>query len=239
MENVQHSIEIQDGKNYSERFTKVTCDLHEDVVCYLRVRAGATTENQLKMVNISSELRDPNEVINGKSSFEIAMDAIDDIKSRYVHASRDKDWDQIQEGHWYANFVMDQDDVRQGISWVTQKVKGLSDLLAEYEDKTGIPCSRMTPAESIQSFVTHQAVVPQAEIPPRLASTIIMQTGAGLPSEVHFGGARGRTFNPTLHSTMQLCARSVATRGRGHRPRSVPSIITQSLELLQFKIGLK
>ena len=74
------------------------------------------------------------------------MDAIDEIKRKCVHAARDKEWDLIQEEHWYANFVMDQDDVRQGISWVTQKVKGLSDLLAEYEDKTGIPCSRMTPA---------------------------------------------------------------------------------------------
>ena len=104
------------------------------------------------MMNINPEMQDPNLIINNHSNFELAMNAIDEIKQKYILSVRDKEWDPIQEGHYYATFNVDTNNVRHGISWVTKKVEGLNELLIKYKNKTGIPCLKNDPSRISPKF---------------------------------------------------------------------------------------
>ena len=99
-EDVNHSLETRDGKNYSRQFSTVSHDLHDEVLSFLRIHPGARTESQLRMMNLNPEVQDPNLVINNKTNFEHAVDAIEEIKQKYILSVRDREWDPIQEGHY-------------------------------------------------------------------------------------------------------------------------------------------
>ena len=89
-EDVNNSIETRDGKDYSIDFTKVSHDLHDEVLSFLRIHPGASTESQLRMMNLNPEVQDPNLIINNKSNFEHAVDAIEEKKQQYISSVRDR-----------------------------------------------------------------------------------------------------------------------------------------------------
>ena len=105
-----------------------------------------------------------------------------------MESLQESDWDAIDGEYDFVHMDVLPGEIKDGIIYVKNRIMKLNTTLGEYQEKTGIPSLRITPAISVQNISSAQPpVVPFAQTPlvPFVAISTRMSVG-NIPSQTPY-----------------------------------------------------
>ena len=85
-EDIKRSLNSRDKKNYRDALKKLSVDMHEEVLDFLKIHQTPRTASHFEIVQLFGTVQNPNTLIHGKTSSEHSIEAIAEIRQRYIGA---------------------------------------------------------------------------------------------------------------------------------------------------------
>ena len=83
-----------------------------------------------------------------------------EIKRECMESLQESDWDAIDEEYDVVHIYVLPGEIKDGKTCIKSRIMELNITLKEYQEKTGIPSPRITPASSVQIILNFLVLFP-------------------------------------------------------------------------------
>ena len=117
-ESVHRSMVEKDKKSYDKAFKNLSIGMNNDVHEIVKIYQNPKPMGQLELICLFGETRNLNGPESGKPVFTHAMEAVMDIKKRYIETLQEEDWSAIEETYSFVHMDVPANETKDGIMYV-------------------------------------------------------------------------------------------------------------------------